>query len=310
MCRGSQMGQIVGAYPVYGALPDPRPVVAALAASPLVGGLEIPFLNGRIEVPPGARHDWGYVVTLIPQTMARVGAGPRFGLASPDPDGRAAAIDVVRALHREVATGRERVLAVELHSAPTRSASAGAFLESLTEVAGWDWGPTQVVVEHCDAWTDAHPVEKGFLPFADELDVADAAGVGICVNWARSVIESRSPEDGWSQVVAAAGRGLLRGLILSSVADRPTILGPAWADLHLAPSGTRLAPAGSLLDPAGIARCIGAAGAAWVGFKINAAAHTSPQDRIAGLLEVAQLIGRSRCAAPDQAAEVPGQTTA
>ncbi|NHB84980.1 DUF4862 family protein [Tessaracoccus sp. HDW20] len=134
------MGQIVGAYAVLGGLEDARPVVDALAASPLVEGLEVPFRGGVVDVPPGAPATWRYVVTLIPETMQRVGADPTFGLATPDPAGRAEALDYLRRVHAAVTGSGLDVIAVELHSAPTRTASLAHFTESLTEIAGWDWG--------------------------------------------------------------------------------------------------------------------------------------------------------------------------
>lgn len=291
------MGQIVGAYPVYAPLTDPTPVVSALAGSPLVDGLEIPFTDERITAPPGSRGDWRYVVTLIPQTMARMASDADFGLASPDREGRLAAVRLVRALHREVTAGG-RVLAVELHSAPTRTATADALFESLSEIVRWDWDGTQVVIEHCDAWTDAHPVEKGFLPFTQELDVARSVGVGLSVNWARSVIESRDPGTALAHIAAAAGQGLLRGVVFSSVSDQDTSLGRAWADLHLLPADSTSSPAGSLLTSSDLARCVAAADDAWIGFKVNMDAGTPVETRCAGLLEVARLIDDARPTRP------------
>ncbi|QNP55470.1 DUF4862 family protein [Tessaracoccus defluvii] len=134
------MGQIVGGYAAFGGLIDARPVVEALAASPLVDGLETPFRGGVIEVPAGAPDTWRYVVTLIPETMQRVGTDPTFGLASPDAAGRAGALDYLRTVHAAVRSAEVDVLAVELHSAPTRTADAAAFADSLAELAGWGWG--------------------------------------------------------------------------------------------------------------------------------------------------------------------------
>lgn len=286
------MGSIVGAYPLYTALDDPSPIVSALAASELVGGLEVPFSGGRIVIPPGGNPDWVYVVSLIPETLARCAADPTFGLASPDLDGRAASVAVARAVHAEVVRADVPVLAVEFHSAPTRIADPGCFEESLATISGWDWGATQVVVEHCDAWTDAHPVQKGFLAQDVELDVAGATGVGVSVNWARSVIETRDVETGLDHIEAARARGLLRGVMFSSVSNQDTAFGPAWSDMHLVPTGTSDATPGSLLDPATIWACLEAAADAWYGFKIGAPAGTPVDVRIAHLLETAALVRR------------------
>lgn len=284
------MGQIVGAYPIYNPVADPTPIVAALAASPLVDGLEVPVTDGRIAAPPGARDGWEYVATLIPATMGRLATQPTFGLASPDPDGRRAALDLARTAHRATLDSPVPVRAIEFQSAPTRLADPAAFADSLTEIAGWDWGSTRVLVEHQDAWTDAHPVQKGFLPLTAELDAAAAVGAGIVINWARSVIEARDPSAGLAQIRAAAARGLLAGVIFSSACDRENDLGPAWADLHAAPAGTTSAPAGSLLGAAEIRDCLVAARDAWHGFKINLPPAADTGTRIAALLETAALV--------------------
>jgi len=284
------MGQIVGAYAVLGGLEDARPVVAALAASPLVEGLEVPFRGGRIDVPAGAPSAWRYVVTLIPETMQQVGADPTFGLASPDAAGRARALDYVRQVHAAVTASGLDVIAVELHSAPTRTASLAHFTQSLSEIAGWDWGSTQVVIEHADAWSDEHPVEKGFLTLAEELEAAESAGVGVSVNWARSVIETRDPATGLSHVREAAARGLLRGLMFSSVSPVDNDVSGGWIDAHLAPTGLSISPEGSLLTPEIIADCCEAAGDVWRGFKISVPASLDAEARGAALLEMLALV--------------------
>lgn len=286
------MGSIVGAYPLYTGLDDPSPVIEALAASDLVRGLEVPVTGGKVTLPPGGHPDWVYVVSLIPETMARMALDPVFGLASPDLDGRAAAVRVVRDVHAQIVHADVPVLAVELHSAPTRIADPGAFEESLATITGWDWGATDVVVEHCDAWTTAHPVQKGFLSQAAELDVAGATGAGVTVNWARSVIESRDLETGLDHIEAARDSGLLRGVMFSSVSNADTAFGPAWSDMHLVPTGTSDTTPGSLLDPATIWACLEAAPDAWYGFKINATPDTPVDVRIAHLLETAALVRR------------------
>ena len=289
------MGQIVGAYAVLGGLVDTRPVVDALAASPSVEGLEVPFRGGVIEVPAGAPESWRYVVTLIPETMQRVGADSTFGLASPDPAGRDAALDYVRQVHAAVTASDLDVIAVELHSAPPQDASVDAFTASLNEIAGWEWGDTQLVIEHSDAWTSLHPVEKGFLTLADELDAAEAAGVGVSINWARSVIETREAATGLAHVREAAARGLLRGLMLSSVSPVDNDVSGGWIDAHLAPTGLSFSPEGSLLTPEIMTDCGDAAGDAWRGFKISVPPSMDAEARAAALLEMVALVDeRSR----------------
>jgi hypothetical protein len=86
------------------------------------------------------------------------------------------------------------VVAVELHSAPTRgpagvSSSVASFRVSLGELSGWDWHGAALVVEHCDAWNADHAPAKGFLSLQDELAAIEGMPVGISINWARSVRE-------------------------------------------------------------------------------------------------------------------------
>lgn len=256
----------VGAYPSYGAPTSvlAAPVVEGLATSSRVRGLEVPFLEGGVCLPPGAKvpGEWCHVVTMIPATMAET--DELYGLASRDDSGREAALELLRSV-RDVVVRRSDVLAVEVQSAPRRTGSAAIFAESLSEVAGWDWDGVELVVEHCDAWTIAHPVEKGFLSFADELAaVAAARGsrtrVTVGVNWARSVIESRDVATGAEHVAEAARLGLLGAVMFSSVGDQASELGGPWSDVHLAPAGIAGAPEGSLLTARLIEETTGAAG--------------------------------------------------
>lgn len=284
------MGQIVGGYALFGGLDDAGPLVKALAASPLVEGLEVPFRGGIIEVPEGAPAGWRYVITMIPETMRRVGEDPRFGLASPDADGRAAALDLLREVHAAVSVSELEVVAVEVHSAPTRTADAEAFAASLADIVSWGWASTEIVVEHCDAFSDEHPVEKGFLTLAEELDAAEDAGVGVSINWARSVIETRDAATGLAHVSEAAARRLLRGVIFSSVSPEDNEVGGAWIDSHLAPAGLGISPRGTLLTAETMAQCLSVAGEAWRGFKIVLPADFDAEARAAGALEMASLV--------------------
>ncbi len=199
---------------------------------------------------------------------------------------------------RDVVARRSDILAVELQSAPRRTGSAAAFADSLAEIASWDWNGVGLVVEHCDAWTTAHDVAKGFLSQAAELDVIAAlqgaeTRVSGGVNWARSVIETRDVATGAAHVRAAAARGLLGAVMFSSVADRETALGPAWADVHLAPTRTTGAAAGSLLTPELILEALAAAGPsdAIIGLKVNLGPGVlSPAQQVARLLEIAAFV--------------------
>lgn len=291
----------VGAYPSYGA---PTSAVAAqvvegLAESSRVRGLELPFLEGDVHLPPGARvpGEWRHVLTMIPATMAAAGTDEQYGLASGDASGREAALGLLRSV-RDVVVRRSDVLAVEVQSAPRRTGTAAIFMDSLSEVASWDWNGVELVVEHCDAWTVEHACEKGFLSFADELAAVAAVQGGATrvtsgVNWARSVIESRDVATGAEHVAEAARRGLLGALVFSSVGDRESALGGAWRDVHLAPAGIAGAPEGSLLTAALITEAVEEAGPydGILGLKISLTpVGLDPATIVARLLEIAALI--------------------
>lgn len=290
----------VGAYPSYGAPSSPlaAPVVEGLAASSRVRGLELPFLEGDVYLPPDARvpGEWCHVVTMIPATMAALETDELYGLASRDADGREAALELLRSV-RDVVVRRSDVLAVEVQSAPRRTGSAAIFMDSLSEAASWDWAGVELVVEHCDAWTTAHPVEKGFLSFSDELAaVASVQGgatrVTSGVNWARSVIESRDVATGAEHVAEAARRGLLGAVMFSSVGDRESALGGPWRDVHLAPAGIPGAPEDSLLTAALIEQAVEAAGPydGILGLKISLTPGLDASTIVQRLLDIAALI--------------------
>ena len=118
------MGQIVGGYAAFGGLTDARPVVEALAASPLVDGLETPFRGGVIEVPAGAPDTWRYVVTLIPETMQRVGADAIAGAVEAE----------LRARLR--AAGRDQASVRVSGRIDEQAVPAGALTTEVGEIAG------------------------------------------------------------------------------------------------------------------------------------------------------------------------------
>jgi hypothetical protein len=219
------------------------------------------------------------VVTTIPGTVQRQNAAAGFGLASADPDGRKAAIDFVSGVHayaRQLKDEGRHVEAVELHSAPHQGPSAAMFEESLKEVLDWDWGSTRLLVEHCDAPSPGRRPEKGFLAFEEEVAVARSLSertdsqVGIVVNWARSVIETRNPDTAAGHIALAREAGVLAGVIFSGCSPEETEFGYPWIDAHLAPVEVDGAPHSSLLNRREIERCLAAAGTVPIlGFKIG-----------------------------------------
>lgn len=307
-------GVVVGAYAASPAHAKWDPgaetaFFAGVAAIDGVSALELPWTGSihphddawlHANFPSGLRA----VITDIPFTMGRVGANPDFGLASLDAEGRQAALREVAVLRDGVAAfnaaqGREVVGVVELHSAPRGTRGAvGPFAESLAEIAGWDWGSTDLVIEHCDAHSTDHAPEKGFLTLSDELDAIDESGadVGITLNWARSVIETRDILTASEHARSSAARGRLRGVIASGVSPVKTKFGYPWIDAHLPFAVTDETPSGeptSLMTPELVGQWWRASGGdCWAGVKVGAVAGKSLEQRLALVAESVAVVRR------------------
>ncbi|MCC6854994.1 MAG: DUF4862 family protein [Microbacteriaceae bacterium] len=249
-----------------------------------VRGLEVPWFGSLHRHDPewflaNFPSDFDAVITAIPEVMRRIAVDPEYGLASPDRQGRTAALADVERLRRDVhrlveRSGRPSVIAVELHSAPRGGrASSEAFAESLQEIAAWDWAGAAPMVEHCDAWIPMQRPEKGFLSIDDEAAIAGRYGLGLVVNWGRSAIEGRDPATVLDHLLRAKAAGVLRGLVFSGACPVPGAFGEAWEDSHppFAPSPSM--PEGfhsSLLTEQGAIESLVAAGELqWVGIKFG-----------------------------------------
>jgi hypothetical protein len=263
---------LLGAYALA---PDDRRTEDAFYAGlrdlPQLGGLELPFTGTlhRDNEPWLLRQlapHWQYVVTLLPGTMQQVAARPGWGLASTDEPGRQAALAFVRRAADAVARlndhlGRQAVLAVEVHSAPSAQPSTPtavqAFTDSLRQVQAFPWGGAELLVEHCDAFQPGHPHHKGFLPLRDELaavaavEASGGAPVGLVINWARSVLETHRVETATAHLHEARQHGRLRGICFSGCSGEATLYG-SWHDSHMPHAwtpGTPHGAPGSLLTP-------------------------------------------------------------
>lgn len=319
---GSYTGQakgtvrVVGAYAAQPAQPWERPAFArSVLQLPGVDGLEIPFGSVVYEqdapwlwpvLPRGGRH----VFTLIGATMERLAHDPGFGLASSDAAGRRAAVDLLHrtrdAVERAEIWG-QRVVAVEVHSAPSQvsgvSGTGEALEQSLAEAAAWDWRGATLCVEHCDSAQPGRPFAKGFLDRDREFDAVHralaregATPVGVSINWGRSVIDARDARGARRDIEAARARDLLRGLILSGAADRRSPYGKAWADAHvpLALSNAVAGEPASLLTPERAAAAVRSAGAGLVfdGVKVTVQpASASPARRLAHVAAALSALG-------------------
>ncbi len=273
-----------------------RRLVSAYAASPAHTSwdpaFEERFLHGLValdgvhglELPwPGRLHphddDWliarvphvDLALTGLPWTVARSTADPRYGLASTDPEGRAAALADARRLLRDAERLPAPPRVVLLHTAPRGGrGSVAALADSLAAIASWNRSGAALAIEHCDSPQPGHPYEKGFLPLEAELEAARSIdGIGLWLNWGRSAVEFRDPAAVTAQIALAAASGRLLGLAFSGAAAAPSAYGPAWSDAHLPLAETDPA-AGSLLTRARAAEAVAAAGdVPWQGLKIS-----------------------------------------
>ncbi|KFI92851.1 UDP-N-acetylglucosamine diphosphorylase [Bifidobacterium saguini DSM 23967] len=261
---------VVGAY---ASLPQGREAQEdyynLLGRQPWIAGTELPFPGdfaetaGRIWMAGILPAHWrGNTITVIPGTMQHVWKDPNFGLASPNEDGRAAALAMLKKVRNALADftqwrGSQDVRFVEVHSAPTAAASKDAMAASLEELMQLDWSEASLVIEHCDKYVEGQKPEKGFLPIEDEIELCREAGIGLTVNWGRSVVEGRTAATAVDHVRKAAQAGVLSGLMFSGAGPEETQYGYGWIDGHLPMSPDEPT---SLMDAAAIADTVRAAG--------------------------------------------------
>lgn len=292
---------VVGAYAAMPAAAAAKAeFLEILGEQSWVSGLEIPYPGGAsTSLAEVARYSVvrGFsTLTLIPGTMGALAQSTDFGLASPQPTARAAALSwckeafaAMRAAHDQAGVGF--VKRVQLHSAPTKYALAEAFAASIEELLAEDLDGARLVIEHCDAWTEDFPVEKGFLSLADEIAVAQQTGIGLHLNWGRSVKETRTAAHALESVVAAREAGVLDGLMFSGISPAETVYGPAWGDAHAPLVG--LEPT-SLLTTQHVTECTAAARGAtlqYLGAKVQLPAAMGPVRRVANLRMIAEAAG-------------------
>ncbi|MEU1351928.1 DUF4862 family protein [Streptomyces sp. NPDC005795] len=298
---------LVGAYAALPSLrTDQEHFYEGLADAGIADGLEIPFRDGLGEDARwlAARMRGRFtrsVITLIPGTMARVGASGTFGLASGDEDGRRAALAFLRqarvaAEELNQLTGEQSVSVLHVHTAPSVTAVAAMFARSLDEMAASEpatgaWS-TRIVLEHCDAYTPAVPGEKRFLSLEDEIPLARDAGIGVAVNWGRSAIEAQDAGRPLAQITRLASEGLLAGVMFSGAGPTANEYGAPWADAHLPLAEDEPT---SLMDADEVRRCLRAAEGAisYAGAKIQVPGDAAVDARLAMLGRVMRLLSGS-----------------
>lgn len=245
-------------------------LLPALCSLPGVVGLEVPWVGALhphdeswflAHVPAGTQLS----ITALPWVMSSCARDARYGIASGDAAGRAAALADLRAvaadvgrLHRDTDA---RVAYVSLHTAPRGGGDMAELTASLREIAQWEWEGARLVIEHCDTAVPGQPYEKGFLSVADEIEAihaAPGADIRMWLNWGRTAIETRDPDRVTAQIASVAATGLLAGLTFSGSSATDTGYGAAWEDRHLPIAETDPA-ASSLLTASRVAEAIRAA---------------------------------------------------
>ncbi len=295
-------GYIVGAYVTSPCLFDwnqtqEEEYWEGIRSLPYLRGLEHPFWGSLhpFDEQWFLEHlepSWEIVLTCVPGTMQEMTKLPSHGLASNNPEGRMLALNFMKLAQQAVHqinehTGKQSVIAVQFVSAPQRSAIPGessgeAFQRSLQELILWDWQGADLVVEHCDAFSKSHIPEKGFLTLEEEiqaiknvLPLAEQLSLGITINWARSVLETRQTETPVIHVLQAKEAGFLKGLMFSGCSNQDTAYG-VWKDTHMPPSDmddNLFSTKHALMTPEQIKRCLLAADCqnlSYLGIKIMA----------------------------------------
>jgi hypothetical protein len=245
---------LLGAYAMAPAEPAAEEAFYSGVANLDVGGLELPLpLKGVRALDPkwlarNVRPSWDLLVTCIPTVMERLATDHGYGLASADDAARSRALDDVArardlALQLADATGRRRVVAIEVHSAPGPvGGTREALSRSLEQILTWDLAGAELLIEHCDARLAGQNAAKGFWSLGDDVAAvlaagARKAGLGLSINWGRSAIEGRNSRTAVAHVKAAAAAGVLRAVVLSGASAVDSPWGPAWADAHIPPRG-------------------------------------------------------------------------
>ena len=239
---------VVGAY---ASLPKSREeqqqYYDLLGSQNWVAGTEIPYPG---DLADSQTREWlanaipsnwhKNTITAIPGTMRHINfdPDPEFGLASPSEEGRLRAIDFFKNIRNAIADFANLrnscdISHIEIHTAPTRIASADAMKKSLEELAQLDWLEAKLIIEHCDRYIEGQNPEKGFLPLEYEIQIAKDAGIGITINWGRSVVEERNAKAAINHVREARKAGVLKGVMFSGAGPEATQYGYEWIDGHL-----------------------------------------------------------------------------
>lgn len=223
----------------------------ALGEIPEIQGIEHPFAVDDTRYPLSwlLQHipsHWQMCITTVPLFM-HMNHDPRFptaGIASMDSLGQQQALEQLKQLNTYVselnhAFGRQIVKAIHIQSFPKQPAgksSKEALVTALQIIQAMDWQGADINIEHCDAYHEYQPPEKGLLSLEDEILAIQqsSANIGILLNWARSAIEYRSIEGPLQHLTQAMAAKLLRGFYFSGCTNLESSYG-VWQDSHMPP---------------------------------------------------------------------------
>ncbi|QDF68242.1 DUF4862 family protein [Shewanella sp. SNU WT4] len=253
-----------------------------------IGGIEHPFTGTLHPFDDewflnNIDKDWQFVFTSIPGVMAQLAKNPHFGIASTNEAGRQAAIAfyqqaqvAIKKLNDHL--GRQAVSAIMIHTAPkiteASQSSIAALEASLTSLQSSNWHGAKLVIEHCDAYVAGQAPAKGFMRLEDEITAitnvnkALNGDIGICINWGRSAIETRSTTGPLQHIELAKKANLLTGLMFSGASDYAGPYGQ-WQDTHMPPAqalGIKDYAEHSLLTLEQIRQCIALSTPSTLGF--------------------------------------------
>ncbi|MFF2246186.1 DUF4862 family protein [Arthrobacter sp. NPDC058130] len=222
---------------------------SALRSEPRIGGLELPVIGGTLH-PHGLDRmadlldpEWSNTISAMSMTLGALTSSPHYGLASVDRGGRQLALaDIADAreatLRLQERLGPDSVRAFALQSAPRADRSRlSAFTESLAEIATWDWGNIELLVEHSDALIAGQTPQKGYLALEEEVAAvrsvaaSNAQRIRHLLNWGRSAIEGRNATTPCDHIqIVGAGLG---GFAFSGAGPLATKRSAEWEDAHL-----------------------------------------------------------------------------
>ncbi|MFE5836425.1 DUF4862 family protein [Arthrobacter sp. NPDC056493] len=268
---------------------------AALRSDSRIGGLELPVFGGQLHPRGLARLSnlldpgWCNTVSAMSVTLTATKTDHGYGLASEDPAGRERALSDIASARMETLRlqerlGRTSVRAFALQSAPRADrSSVSAFTDSLSQIASWDWGDIELLVEHSDALVPGQAPQKGYLTVEEEVVAVQSATysggprIRHLVNWGRSAIEGRSATTPFEHVEKLGDR--LGAFAFSGAAPVATERSAEWEDVHL---GLASDEPGSLLDSDGARRLLAKLPneLSYIGVKTGAAVGSRGTERL------------------------------